>query len=790
MAKRRSADDRLKITFQLGPPPAGPRIEMETSRRMRAVAMELNELLRNRLTWTAGTTDIHLSRKMCERLKSLGVIESQLESIARAQLCEVRIPFDNEERGWEARVMPWEFLLNEGTRLLRGSRSTMVVRHLARGGKPPRPLHTIRSVSVVTSAPGAVDDYYSFDRERRLPGRYLGESIVQHIDNPVWDSEARISDLKERLQEQKPQIVHVGGVDNWQGVELLGAAALGQKEGDAELDGMLLADKLGRATAVPAIRIAAAIGSAKPQLVNFNIYNSAARTAALTVAMGAGAAIGFQDRVDDTWAELFWNDFYRALRQAKKVKVPVAFMAAVKLLRRRRGTLRGTGLVLWTATPVHSAECDVVQEAASLVEELDPRKAWAATGTGDGAPQKPVYDFEIEPLTDLNYSLLHNQRPLFKRFRILPADPGTAARIHVDVELHIGSKAQSYRESRIIAGPDDLRDQIFIPLTWIKDGSFWESVRSSLLVRISTAEDVLYERCHEVSVRPADEWVDTDDDRQWLSSFVYPRDPAVHRVISSAETFLTGIADDTAAGFDGYQSIVFLEDEDASDDGSSSDSGDQPDAEEAYEPAEDTSGVDWQVQAIWAALVNDIKLRYTNPPPTYQADSQRLRTPSHLLRERRGTCIDLTLLLASCLEYVEIYPVVFLLQGHAFPGYWRSDAAHDRFMRGATFGLDDDDVGDISDSDLQRLSVFPNYGWLLEGPEGYAAVMREIHDGNLVPIEGVFMTMFTGLEEAVEEGWENLRNEDEFHSMIDIRQARLLEVTPLPIRENSDDSDR
>ena len=35
------------------------------------------------------------------------------------------------------------------------------------------------------------------------------------------------------------------------------------------------------------------------------------------------------------------------------------------------------------------------------------------------------------------------------------------------------------------------------------------------------------------------------------------------------------------------------------------------------------------------------------------------------------------LLLASCLEYVGIYPVLVLLTGHPFVGYWRSDQVHD-----------------------------------------------------------------------------------------------------------------
>ena len=68
--------------------------------------------------------------------------------------------------------------------------------------------------------------------------------------------------------------------------------------------------------------------------------------------------------------------------------------------------------------------------------------------------------------------------------------------------------------------------------------------------------------------------------------------------------------------------------------------------------------VDQQVQAIWTALVNEYRLQYINPPPAYSQQSQRLRTPSEILASKSGTCIDLALLIASCLEYIGVYPGV------------------------------------------------------------------------------------------------------------------------------------
>lgn len=93
-----------------------------------------------------------------------------------------------------------------------------------------------------------------------------------------------------------------------------------------------------------------------------------------------------------------------------------------------------------------------------------------------------------------------------------------------------------------------------------------------------------------------------------------------------------------------------------------------------------TSKVDAQVRAIWSALLYDFQLNYINPPPTCTTQSQRLRTPSTVLGGRRGTCIDLSLAIAASLEYIGLNPVIFLLNGHAFPGYWSGDERRDEVL--------------------------------------------------------------------------------------------------------------
>jgi hypothetical protein len=159
-------------------------------------------------------------------------------------------------------------------------------------------------------------------------------------------------------------------------------------------------------------------------------------------------------------------------------------------------------------------------------------------------------------------------------------------------------------------------------------------------------EILLCETTRPITILPVDEWRDDGKDHCWLPSFVLPRDPTVLKITTAALRYLRAIADDPQAGFSGYQGI------------------DGTNAVEVVDP---------QVRAIWSTLQHEFRLAYINPPPSYTVRAQRLRSPSQILAGGAATCIDLALLFSACLEYIGIYPVIFLIQGHAFPVYWRDE---------------------------------------------------------------------------------------------------------------------
>jgi hypothetical protein len=358
-------------------------------------------------------------------------------------------------------------------------------------------------------------------------------------------------------------------------------------------------------------------------------------------------------------------------------------------------------------------------------------------------------DLEVDGT--VNYSLLHNNRELLKTLTLTKLVPGTLRDIRVEVELFVGSESYPYRYTHLELNEVQLAlaSLVKVPLTASLPRALRERVQSTVYVKVSCEGQTVCEETRRVTLIPVDEWLDDTEKNPWLPSFVLPRDPVILEIIRTSRRYLIGILDDPAAGFDGYQST----------------------------PAQ----VDKQVQAIWTALVNEYRLQYINPPPAYAVQSQRLRTPSEIVRSNSGTCIDLALLIASCLEYIGVFPVVVLLVDHAFVGYWRSETAHDNFVSVETVPPSLPRVGDPAAREAS-LRYIDEYGWRLTRLN-YDEVMAYVTDGHLVMLEATFLTAAKKFAEARKEGRANLRSRKEFDSLLDIQVARTAKppVTPLPI---------
>lgn len=759
------------------------------------VAMLLS-LLRSRHNWIEVPDALARVHQLCGHvLGHLGIDEACREALAQAGLVEVRslgLAGGDQEAPW---AFPWEFVLAEATRLRRQGMRAMsgqtfqVVRHLQAAGR--RPVHAAADTSlrtpqrllVVTSGPGWIHDSYEFEQEQRL----IISSLAPQISADVL-RDPDLPELRAFVQQHKPDIIHLAGVDARQGALMLQARAkVNQVRSEArEESGVFL-----RGAAKPEIvsfpELAQAVAASRPKLVTLNMYNSAIG-AGHAVKGGAEAGIGFQDEIDDALAEHFCASLYSNWKRLSW-DLAAAYQEAWRSIA-HEPALRGSGIVLWSRN-------SLLMQALPTTSNPAPRSARSGEETPDGAPKRvrrlhrgravpaaPTIAADptdpsargdeavISPdeakdgdahirvtcqaLRKLNFSLLHNDQDLYTDFTVRRQKPGAYRGIRVDVRLAAGSEEAAYVKIFNLDSVTpivQLRNQVRLALTPRLGQVLAESMFGTISTEVRWGTHVLYGETQRIELLPVDEWRFDTVSGRWLPSFVFPRDPAVLRIIEAAQRYLIALRDDSSAGFDGYQSF------DAA----------------GTTMNERCHAVDAQVQAIWWALVNDFAPSYINPPPSFSAESQRLRTPSNVVDGRRGTCIDLTLLLASCLEYIDIYPVVFLLKDHAFPGYWRTEESHRHRLSSASLAPVD------PDGMSPEKAISDAAPWMF-GVTQFEDVLDLVREGHVVPIESTLLTSRGGFWDSISEGTQNLRSRSQFDSMFDIKLART-RVTPVPVWE-------
>lgn len=167
-----------------------------------------------------------------------------------------------------------------------------------------------------------------------------------------------------------------------------------------------------------------------------------------------------------------------------------------------------------------------------------------------------------------------------------------------------------------------------------------ESIPGLLKVEIISKEnEVLSIASTDIKILPIEEMASENFSYEVLSSFVTPNDDLVKEVVNKASKIKEEKYDDPS--FIGYQS-------------------------------HDPDKVMEQIDSIYLAIQKE-GIRYSNPPASFEKTFQRLRLPRTSLLEKCATCIDFTLLFASCLENVGLNPILIVVEGHAFLGIWLED---------------------------------------------------------------------------------------------------------------------
>ena len=248
-----------------------------------------------------------------------------------------------------------------------------------------------------------------------------------------------------------------------------------------------------------------------------------------------------------------------------------------------------------------------------------------------------------------------------------------------------------------------------------------ESVVTRFRITVGTeGAEPLFISDYELRLLAFDEWPGSQVSPDLLASFVTPNTPQTAQVNVRAAELLERLTGSSA--LDEYQT-------------------------------QDPNRVRAQVAAIFGSL-REQKIVYSAPPASFEQTGQRVRTVPLVLGQKLATCLDLSLLMASCMEACGLHPLVLLMRGHAMVGCWLTNKYYPHT------------VGD--DASL---------------------LLKSVADGinELVLLEATALTSSAAVnfEDAVAQAEKRLmQHGDDFLCFIDIFRCRLDGVRPLPLQSN------
>ena len=250
-------------------------------------------------------------------------------------------------------------------------------------------------------------------------------------------------------------------------------------------------------------------------------------------------------------------------------------------------------------------------------------------------------EVEVEVAPVLSYSLVHCQQPVVPV--LVVRNTGSAKSGPTDVRVSMPGSVRPARvhipplvpgaEHRVLDVPCGPNPDLLYSLP--------ETRQVQVTVAVAGGEP----EAVQIKLLAHDEWSLVQEHWGTLAAFVLPNHPLVRKVVLAAKRRLSVL---TNGNYDSFYPLL---------------------------QSADPGRIAAAAQAIYDCLRLDWKLHYTHEPPCFEAGSQKIRLPHDVLAEPdpgggEGTCVDLTLLLAGCLEAVGALPAVVMTE--SAPGCWHT----------------------------------------------------------------------------------------------------------------------
>ncbi len=236
----------------------------------------------------------------------------------------------------------------------------------------------------------------------------------------------------------------------------------------------------------------------------------------------------------------------------------------------------------------------------------------------------------------------------------------------------------------------------------------------SLTITIKQGEEVLLEEKHPLEILPADTWIGAHILPELLCAFVTPNAPEIPLILQRAAVLLQEWSG--SASFTAYQSC-------------------------------NEDRVRQQMAAIYQAVA-ELGIVYNLPPASFEETGQRVRMVDKVYEQRLGTCLDMALFYASCLEAIGLHPILVIIKGHAFVGSW----------------LIEDLLNDPVSDDISIIRK---------------RIAKGINEMSFIEATSMNAACNISFEESTRHAHEHFVDESKFIFAIDVKRCRLSRIRPL-----------
>ena len=244
-----------------------------------------------------------------------------------------------------------------------------------------------------------------------------------------------------------------------------------------------------------------------------------------------------------------------------------------------------------------------------------------------------------------------------------------------------------------------------------------ERLSGNLKIEITSEAESVFCQTYPIDILAYDQWGGLNVLPEMLAAFITPNHTAIVPIIKRAASILGQWTDNPS--LDEYQSRT-------------------PDR------------VRKQMAAIYTAITEQ-QIIYSTIPASFEEYGQRVRLVDSVMAQKLGTCLDMALLYASCLEAIGLNALIIITQGHAFAGAW----------------LVPETFPDPTIDDVSLLTKRTAEG---------------IYDITLVETTCMNMGHSSDFDDAVKKANGKLTDGNSFILAIDVKRARHSGIRPIPQR--------